>query len=170
MAGSGLTNWVPWRGANPVRWTLAFALSLLGILTAAVLPRPARSGWSGSVPALLGIAAIVTAVSAGPAQGRARWPWRGPYPVRDTLALALFLVALVVYFGDLAWRRYAVSGEEWARTSLVNAITLTLLFASAVASREHGRWFRWLNRSAWGILAAASWWTWHGLVTRASER
>jgi hypothetical protein len=118
------------------------------------------------VPALLGIAALVVAVSACPRERAPRWPWQGPYPVRNTIAFALALLALLIYVGDFVWRRGRIVGDGWARTSLVSSIAFTLLFASAAASMEHRRWYRWFNRIGWGVFAAAQWWMWHQWATR----
>ncbi|BDG03817.1 hypothetical protein [Anaeromyxobacter oryzae] len=81
MGGHGRVSWLPWRGPNPVRWTLALALCVVAAFAAGfpsewrdVAGRPAE-WWNASVPPLATWAALAALAVALPL-----WPLRRKEP------------------------------------------------------------------------------------------
>jgi hypothetical protein len=153
MSEHGRVSWLPWRGRNPVRWTLALALCVFAVVAATVMggTRPP------SVSPLATWAALLALVLAAWPSRRERPtvpPWRGADPLRNTVAFASTLIAVAVVLLDALGRIRAA----WAPAAIA-----TLFLASAIASPARGRW-GWLHRLAWACAVGLSLWLWYRLT------
>lgn len=160
MSAHGRVSWLPWRGRNPVRWTLALALCVFAVIAATVMggTRPP------SVPPLATWAALLALILAAWPSRRERpavWPWRGADPLRNTVAFVLTLIAIAVVLLD-ALLLPGHEGLGRIRAPWAPAAIATLFLASALASTRSGRW-GWLHRLVWACAVGLSLWLWYWL-------
>lgn len=164
MSGHGRVSWLPWCGRNPVRWTLALALCVF----AAIAATATGETHPPSVPPLATWAALLALILAAwpsPRERRTPWPWRGPDPLRNTVAFVLMLSAGAVVLLDALLLRGHGGTTGSIHASWTTAAVATLVLASAVSSKRYGRW-GWLDRIAWACFAGLSWWRWYQWLAR----
>ena len=98
MREHGGSSGLPWRGPNPLRWTLALALALALAALADAFPsgfvtvsgRPTE-WWNAPAPPLAtwaALSALGAALLAIPTGRPTGWPWSGPGTPRDKVANA----------------------------------------------------------------------------------
>jgi hypothetical protein len=142
---------------------MALALCLFALF-AALLPAEGQARASVPAPATwAALLALVLASSTGrpawPSTGRPAWPWRGPNPLRETLALGLLLLPLALL------ARAALSSEALesaAHAAWIVPATTTLMLMSDVVSARGG----WLSRVVLGFLTGFGWALWYSSLGR----
>ncbi len=100
----------------------------------------------------------MTAAHAQPHGPRA-WPWRGPDPVRNTLAVALPLPGLVLL---VVWLMR--SGRDLVGLAWILALTFTLMFAGDLAWTRGGP--RRLRRVVLGLTMLCTWFLLYRVLAR----
>lgn len=136
----------PWRGSHARRSMALVGAALLGI--GAFLGR--HPGWW---PEAIVLVVIVLLLASAPSASERHvdWrPWRGPHPVRNTVANVLKLIAVGV---ALAGYWVDVHERYW---SWPFAVSFTLMCASAYASTVTP--FRRSNRVFWTFFVLFQWW------------
>jgi hypothetical protein len=137
---------VPWRGPHPRRSLALVGAALLGI--GAFLG--SHPGWWPEATVLV-VIVLLLASAPSTSERHVDWrPWRGPHPVRDTVASVLKLIALGV---ALAGCWVDVHGKYW---SWPLAVSFTLMCASAYASTASP--LRRSSRVFWTCFMLVQWW------------
>jgi len=141
-------------------WTLAWALLLLAIAAAAVLP--AKGPSVHPVATRAASLALAFALLASLPE-RIVWPWQRPDRLRNTVALVLLLVAMAFMQVEMSrgvrLTDYAQLNEFRAHSTWVQVVFSTLMFLSSIASTRLGRW-NWPYRVTCGCFMGLYWGSW----------
>jgi len=141
---------------------------LLGVGLVGGFVLSAKPIWWPEAMVLLALPALLAVARPGlrePPEQRLVWPpWRGPHPVRNTVALALSAMALGAAAVGLSLK------PGTAGSALSMATAFTLMFASAVVATTHDRRGLQLNRAVFACLAILSYWSvYQGVTSRAGR-
>jgi hypothetical protein len=83
-----------------VRWTLALALCVFAVIAAATITGETRSPSVTPLATWAALPALILAAWPSLREHPRPWPWRGPDPLRNTLAFVFMLSALAVLLLD----------------------------------------------------------------------